>query len=135
MIQKDLFGNIENNEPQVIEVKSYTRKKKAIKKKVRTPSKVVSKSPINRESLTNQANKLIKYLIDNENATFMDAQRIYIGTPHSRFAEISQWMGRNKTVLNRKYITINGGGGDKIKCQQYWIDEVDKPTIKLLLGI
>lgn len=136
MIQKDLFGNPESNEPELIEVKSYIRKKKKVgSKKLPKPSKVTSKSPINRESLTKQGNKLMKYLLENENATFMDAHRIYIGTPHSRFAEISQWMSRNKIVLHRKYITINGGGGDKTKCQQYWINEVDKPTIKLLLGV
>lgn len=136
MVQTDLFGNPASNEPEVIEVKSYIRKKKKVGgKKLPKPSNVVSKSPINRESLTKQANKLMKYLLDNENATFVDAHRIYIGHPHSRFCEISQWMDRNKTTLHRKPITINGGDGEKIRCNQYWINEVDKPTIKLLLGI
>lgn len=132
--QMDLFGNVQNVEPEVIEVKSYKRKKHIATKKQRTPSKVVSKSPINRENLSKQSNKLIKYLLDNENATFLDAIRIYIGTPHSRFAEISQWMDRNKMVLHRKMISIINGLGEKVNCNQYWINEVDKPTIKMLLG-
>lgn len=136
MTQTDLFGNPESNEPELIEVKSYIRKKKkAGVKKSPKPTKVISKSPINKESLTKQANKLMKYLLENENATFLDAIRIYIGTPHSRFAEISRWMNNNKLSLNRKSISVTNGNGDKINCQQYWINEVDKPTIKLLLGI
>lgn len=135
MSQKDLFGNIVSEELEIIEVAAYTRKKKVIRKKSRTPSKIVSKSPINKESLSKQSNTLIKYLFYNENATFLDAIRIYIGTPHSRFAEISQWMDRNKMVLHRKMISITNGVGEKVNCNQYWINEVDKPTIKLLLGL
>lgn len=135
MSQKDLFGNIVSEEVEVIKVAAYSRKKKLVKKKVRTPSKIVSSSPINKDSLSKQSNMLIKYLVYNENATFLDAIRIYIGTPHSRFAEISKWMIMNKMVLHREMGSISNGVGDMIRCNKYWINEVDKPVVKLLLGL
>lgn len=65
-------------------------------------------SPINVDSLSRQNRKLYEALLSGGKLTMLDAVKMGIGTPHSRFADIAKVLAQHGQTLYSRYVRIDG---------------------------
>lgn len=81
---------------------------------------IPSNSPINQEKLSAQNRKYLNLILTGQKVNVITAIHNGIMTPHSRVAEVRDWLKRKNIQLNCQMTKV----GD-VMCKEYWLDESD----------